>query len=151
MGKIQEALHKMEGLYKIGDLYKFVGPSNYGFETNRDYLVLDIVDKYIRVKDAKFDREFFNENFIKMNKDCNTSNKPVERLSDNVHHPSHYADNAKGIECIDAMEAAFGSQAVQCFCICNAFKYLFRYTKKNGIEDIHKAQWYINKYIELNE
>ena len=143
-------MNKQKAMHILGGRYKYVGPSNYGFETNQEYLILDIVDKYIRVKDAKFDREFFNENFIKMNKDCNTSNKPVGRLSDNVHHPSHYT-NSKGIECIDAMEAAFGSQVVQCFCICNAFKYLFRHTKKNGIEDIHKAQWYLNKYIELNE
>jgi hypothetical protein len=144
-------MNKQKAIHILGGRCKYVGPSNYGFETDKEYLFLDIVDKYIQVKDAKFDKEFFNENFIKMDKCCNTSSKPIERLSDNVHHPSHYADNAKGIECIDAMEAAFGSQAVQCFCICNAFKYLFRYTKKNGIEDIHKAQWYINKYIELNE
>ena len=144
-------MNKQIALSKLGGRYKYVGPSNYGFETNKEYIVLDIVDKYIQVKDAKFDREFFNENFIKMDKCCNASDKPIMRLSDNVHHPSHYADNPKGIECIDAMEAAFGSQAVQCFCICNAFKYLFRHVKKNGIEDIHKAQWYINKYIELNE
>ena len=143
-------MNKQIALSKLGGRYKYVGPSNYGFETNKEYLVLDIVDKYIQVKDAKFDREFFNENFIKMNKGY-TSKEPIERLSDNVHHPSHYADNAKGIECIDAMEAAFGPQVVQCFCICNAFKYIFRHSKKNGIEDIHKAQWYINKYIELNE
>ena len=144
-------MNEQIALSKLKGRYKYVGPSNYGFETNKEYHVLDIVDKYIQVKDAKFDRGFFNENFIKMDKCCNTSSKPIERLSDNVHHPSHYADNPKGIECIDAMEAAFGSQAVQCFCICNAFKYLFRHIKKNGIEDIHKAQWYINKYIELNE
>lgn len=143
-------MNKQKAIHILGGRYRYVGPSNYGFETNKEYLVLDIVDKYIQLKDAKFDKEFFNENFIKMNKGY-TSKEPVERLSDNVHHPSHYADNAKGIECIDAMEAAFGSQVVQCFCICNAFKYLFRHTKKNGIEDIHKAQWYINKYIELNE
>lgn len=142
-------MNKQKAMHILGGRYKYVGPSNYGFETNQEYLVLDIVDKYIQVKDAKFDREFFNENFIKMNKGY-TSNEPIERLSDNVDHPSHYT-NSKGIECIDAMEAAFGKEYVQCFCMCNAFKYIFRHHKKNGIEDVKKAQWYINKYIELNE
>ena len=36
-------------------------------------------------------------------------------------------------------------------CICNAFKYLYRHNRKNGIEDIKKAKWYIDKYIEIKE
>lgn len=65
----------------------------------------------------------------------------------NIEHPNHY--NQGSIECIDAMEEAFGTQAVMIFCICNAFKYIWRYSKKNGIEDIKKAIWYLNKYMEL--
>ena len=70
---------------------------------------------------------------------------------DNVNHPSHYANNPKGIECIDAMEAGLGKEAVENFCLCNAFKYIFRNANKNGIEDIKKAIWYLNKYISLHE
>jgi len=44
-----------------------------------------------------------------------------------------------------------GKQAVMSFCICNAFKYLYRAYRKNGIEDIMKARWYSNKYIELSK
>ena len=40
-------------------------------------------------------------------------------------------------------------EAVLDFCICNAFKYLFRWKNKNGVEDITKANWYLNKYLEL--
>lgn len=62
-----------------------------------------------------------------------------------VNHPNHYAQG--DIECIDAMQAAFGKQAVMCFCICNAFKYIWRHNDKNGMEDIAKAKWYlINMY-----
>lgn len=64
-----------------------------------------------------------------------------------VTHPSHYTQG--GIECIDAMVAAFGKEAVAHFCICNAFKYVFRHELKNGKEDIEKAEWYLNKYKEL--
>ena len=67
---------------------------------------------------------------------------------DMVNHPSHYEGN--GIECIDAMEAAYGTQAVIDFCRCNAFKYQWRAGKKGSLsEDINKAQWYQNKMMEL--
>ena len=66
---------------------------------------------------------------------------------DVVNNPKHYTDSS--IECIDAMEAAYGVEAVKHFCICNAFKYQWRFEKKNGVEDLKKSQWYQNKYIEL--
>ena len=70
---------------------------------------------------------------------------------DNVNHPSHYANNPKGIECIDAMEAGLGKERVMSFCLCNAFKYIFRTQNKNGIEDVKKAIWYLNKFVSLYE
>lgn len=68
---------------------------------------------------------------------------------DHVNHPCHY-DTGK-FECIEVMLETQGIEAVKSFCICNAFKYLYRYANKNGLEDIKKAQWYLNKYIELSE
>ena len=68
---------------------------------------------------------------------------------DMVNNPPHYASGK--FECIEVMEDALGKEAVMNFCICNAFKYIFRHKKKNGIEDIQKAKWYLNKYIELEE
>lgn len=68
---------------------------------------------------------------------------------DAVNHPSHYTSG--GVECIDAMESAFGKEAVYWFCVCNAFKYVWRHKKKNGVEDLKKAQWYENKAKELSE
>ena len=70
-----------------------------------------------------------------------------EVQDDPVSHPSHYTQG--DIECIQAMEAAYGKEATAHFCICNAFKYLWRTEHKNGIEDIDKAIWYLNKYKEL--
>ena len=68
---------------------------------------------------------------------------------DVVDNPKHYTSGS--IECIDAMEAAYGTQAVMWFCMCNAFKYQWRFEQKNGVEDLKKAQWYQNKYIELKK
>lgn len=67
--------------------------------------------------------------------------------ADNVNHPSHYTQG--GIECIDAMIAAFDKEVVSNFCLCNAFKYIWRTKHKNGEEDIDKALWYLDKYKEL--
>lgn len=70
-------------------------------------------------------------------------------MADIVNHPSHYETGK--FECIEVMEETQGKEAVMDFCICNALKYLYRHKRKNGIEDIKKARWYIEKYIELAE
>lgn len=67
----------------------------------------------------------------------------------NVNHPEHY--NQGNIECIDAMISAYGNEAVTNFCICNVFKYIWRFRAKNGQEDLNKAKWYLNKAIEIGK
>ncbi len=67
---------------------------------------------------------------------------------DNVNNPKHYTEG--NFECIDVMLETQGKQTVMSFCICNAFKYIYRASRKNGIEDIMKAKWYLDKFIELN-
>lgn len=52
-------------------------------------------------------------------------------------------------ECIDVMLETQGIEAVKDFCMCNAFKYLYRWKNKNGVEDVKKAKWYIDKFLEL--
>ena len=70
-------------------------------------------------------------------------------MSDQVNHPDHYTQGS--IECIDAMIETQGVQAVRDYCICNAFKYIWRHNSKNNDQDIRKAKWYIDKYLELAE
>lgn len=83
--------------------------------------------------------EWYNKN----NSEAKTeSNYPVE----SVNHPEHYQGKN---ECIDVMLAMFGKEAVKHFCMCNAYKYRFRADRKNGDEDIKKAEWYETKLIEL--
>lgn len=69
--------------------------------------------------------------------------------SDNVNHPDHYETGK--FECIDVMIETQGVEAVKNFCLCNAFKYIWRTNRKNGLEDVKKAHWYLNKYLELEE
>lgn len=67
-------------------------------------------------------------------------------MTDNVNHPSHY--NNGSVECIDAMEAAtVNKSGAEAICTSNVIKYLWRYEAKNGLEDVKKAQWYLNRLI----
>lgn len=69
-------------------------------------------------------------------------------MADNVNHPSHYETG--NFECIDVMVETQGEEATKNFCVCNALKYIYRHKRKNGIEDIQKAIWYLNKAVELD-
>lgn len=68
---------------------------------------------------------------------------------DNVNHPSHYETGK--FECFDVMREVLGDNVVKDFCIANTFKYIYRHKRKNGVEDIKKAKWYIDKYLELEK
>ncbi len=70
-----------------------------------------------------------------------------EELLKNVDHPEHY--KSESFECIDVMEEVFGWKAVERFCICNAFKYLYRHESKGGTEDLLKARWYLDYAINM--
>lgn len=66
---------------------------------------------------------------------------------DPVNHPSHYTQG--GIECIDALAAAtVNLKGIKAVCTANAIKYLWRWAEKNGVEDIDKAIWYLNRLRE---
>ena len=67
---------------------------------------------------------------------------------DMVNSPRHY--NESGIECIDALEAMLGD-GFKSYLQGNIAKYLWRYKYKNGLEDLQKAQWYLNKLIGVVE
>lgn len=68
--------------------------------------------------------------------------------TNDVSSMSYYDGDLKPI---DAMIQQFGNQHVISWCILNSFKYLWRCMKKHEtpLEDLKKAQYYINKAIEL--
>jgi hypothetical protein len=67
------------------------------------------------------------------------------KAPDNVNHPSHY--NQSGIEAIEAVKAATGD-GFEGYLQGNIMKYLWRYKYKNGLEDLKKAQWYLDRLIK---
>lgn len=62
-------------------------------------------------------------------------------------NPDHYK-NSTSLECIEAMEIIFGKAAVLDFCACNAWKYIWRWKNKNGVEDLDKALWYAKRGLD---
>lgn len=103
-------------------------------------------------EDIKFGDGYGNDNII----ECN--NYEVEGLEngcislgefDVVLKPQHYAD--KQIEVIDYMEDTLSKEGYEGFCTGNVLKYVSRYRHKNGVEDLKKARFYLNKAIESLE
>lgn len=63
---------------------------------------------------------------------------------DPVKAPLHYRSHPSGIECIQVTE-------YMGFCLGNAIKYIWRADLKGGVEDLHKAVWYLTREIDRRE
>ena len=67
-------------------------------------------------------------------------------MEDAVNHPKHY--NKQGIECIQAIRAALTAEEFKGYCKGNVIKYTWREQYKNGLEDLKKAAWYLNRLVQ---
>lgn len=66
---------------------------------------------------------------------------------DAVNHPAHYQSET-GLEVIDVIEAfTFDLKGIEATDTGNVIKYICRWNSKNGLEDLKKAQWYLNHLI----
>ena len=63
-----------------------------------------------------------------------------DNKEDNINNPAHYT---QGIECIDYITSHKMN-----FLEGNVVKYITRYKDKNGVEDLKKCKWYLEKLIE---
>jgi len=94
-------------------------------------------EQYMRNRLAEDEEKLMDEYYIKQMKDAKT---------DMVNSPSHY--NQSGIECIAAIQAALGPN-FKYYLQGNVMKYMWRFDYKGKpIEDLQKAQWYLNTLIE---
>lgn len=64
-----------------------------------------------------------------------------------VTKPSHY-QGCTGIECKEAMESMLGTDLYIAYMQGCAFKYLWRWKEKNGIEDLKKARECIGNMLD---
>lgn len=69
-------------------------------------------------------------------------------MKDNVNHPDHYKTSS-GLETIDVIKAfTDGLEGIQATDTGNILKYICRWKKKNGLEDLKKARWYLDHLIK---
>jgi hypothetical protein len=61
---------------------------------------------------------------------------------DAVNNPTHYQGE---IECIECIKASMTYEEFKGYLRGNVFKYLWRYNRKNGLQDLEKSQWYLNR------
>jgi len=59
-----------------------------------------------------------------------------KQSTDNVNHPTHYNSHPSGLECIIFKRHMTAS-------LSDAFKYVWRYSLKGGVEDLEKSMFYI--------
>lgn len=124
---------------------------DYGFK------VLEITNKAIEDAKAQAYSKFCNYNFVTnameevpaMDEEKTVQTETIEsaKRNDPVNHPKHYA-GAKGIEVIDVIENFTSDlNGIEATDTGNIIKYILRWKHKNGVEDLEKAQWYLNHLI----
>jgi len=132
--------------YDCGDLKYRIKYDSFMSE-NKSYALVD--ECCICANVNKDDKKV---NSVKQENKCENKTEKVNEAQnvkeDPVNHPSHY-DGKTSIECIDSMLITFGVEYVFHFCMCNAYKYLWRHKNKNGLEDVKKAEYYLNKATNI--
>ena len=78
-----------------------------------------------------------------------TFDGPPVIQEDVVNHPSHYTDG--GIECIEAIEAQLTPEEYRGYIKGNIAKYLWRERLKGGVTSLKKAQWYLDRLVQVDE
>ena len=69
------------------------------------------------------------------------------KKKDMVNKPPHY--NQGSVECIDAMESMLSREEFIGYLRGNSFKYRWRWSGKNGQQDLDKAKWYERKLEDI--
>lgn len=135
----------MYGFASIADMYRLVGvPCNY---VDDDYGWTDIRDtEVIKVKEGYLLRlpRITPKSYETTTKSC--TDEPFVK-NDIVSHPSHYQSET-GLEVIDVIEAfTFDLKGIEATDTGNIIKYICRWSKKNGLQDLEKAKWYLDHLI----
>lgn len=66
---------------------------------------------------------------------------------ESINSPKHYTKG--GIEVIDVIKAKMSAEQFGGYLWGNVIKYTLRHEEKGGVEDLGKANWYLNKLIEV--
>ena len=130
-------------IFSVGDMV--------GFEICNEYTSLgniidilqdnDVISYRVQIGATKKIKTFAEPELVLVKKNDSI---PVR---DNVNHPDHYT-NGK-IECIDYIQDKLTDDEFRGYIKGNVMKYITREKHKNGDEDIKKAQWYLNRLVDV--
>src|SRR5699024_6026526 len=67
-------------------------------------------------------------------------------MSDAINSPNHY--NSGDIETIDYIQDKLTAEQFEGYLVGNVMKYVSRYRHKNGMEDLKKARWHLDRLID---
>lgn len=109
----------------------------------------DFSNKQEELEVTAEEEEVWKVTYTSDTSDWQAYDTPVFKATDNVNHPNHYKTG--GIETIDYIKAKLGREGTINYCMGNVMKYTSRWQDKNGLEDLKKAQWYLNYAINLME
>ncbi len=89
---------------------------------------------------------------IQIENDLKKSDEKINAVKESdkkvIDHPQRYGGDTE-YECIKVLENWFTEEQFKGFCIGNSIKYLCRLGKKDDeLQELKKAAWYINRYIE---
>ena len=144
------------GFTTISDLYELVGlisyNNMYGWNDLNCAEIEPVEDGYMLIlpDEHKISRESkYNMGSTARVTKQDTPDSIVVKCSkpDMVNHPAHYKSET-GMEVIDVIEAfTFDLKGIEATDTGNVIKYICRWHSKNGLEDLKKAQWYLNHLI----
>ena len=127
----------------VADLKDFIGQPSYYPEGNIRYSWHDIDSVVVRTDEDGYVAKFP----IRWSKDGKTVGESLTPKNDPVNHPNHYKSET-GLEAIDVIEAFTSDlKGIEATDTGNIIKYICRWKRKNGLQDLKKAQWYLNHLI----
>lgn len=137
-------------------MWEYVKGSEADFEGVPDYALFILGNKYLRywAKDVDSKIEGYIVDSVEIiaerrkvdDLQSRTNDANLQQAFDTVQRPAHY--NQSGIECIDAIAASMTAEEFQAYLKGNVQKYLWRYQHKNGLEDVLKAEWCLNRLVK---
>lgn len=101
------------------------------------------LETYTKWREKNMEHDYIKNDIAKKAK-LYSENDPI--------NPNHYKHLPNGLETIDIIQAwTEGLEGIEAVCTANAIKYISRWKYKNGVEDLKKARWYLNKIIDIKE
>lgn len=161
-------LTEIYGYAKLSELYTYMGINEGYHISDAEYLGWTRADDIISSTNVYQIPGGFIVCFIKPHyipdliKQSKTYSKMVDAFNklkslsiadtfefDIINHPNHYQSET-GLEVIDVIKAFTADlKGIEAVYTGNIIKYICRWNKKNGVEDLGKAKWYLDHLIEL--